>query len=129
MVGLVHGAGALARFHCHGKIAHVLDMIVQTGADALDPCEAPPDGDIALADVKKRVGDCLCLCGNIQLKLLEHGTCEQVAGAVRGCMDAAKQGGGYVIMPTAAPINSPLAARTVDNYLCFIKTALACGVY
>lgn len=129
MVNLVHAAGAKARFHCHGKIARVLDMIAQTGTDALDPCEAPPDGDTELADVKQRVGSRLCLCGNLQLKLLEHGTTEQVAHAVRACMDAAKRGGAYIIMPTAAPINSPLAAKTVDNYRCFIETALDLGAY
>ena len=129
MVDLVHAAGAKARFHCHGKIGQVLDMIVRTGADALDPCEAPPDGDIELAGVKRRVGDRLCLFGNVQLKLLEHGTTEQVAKAVRGCMDAAKRGGGYIIMPTAAPINSPLAGKSADNYRCFIETAVECGGY
>jgi uroporphyrinogen decarboxylase len=129
MIGLVHAAGAKARFHCHGRIGQVLDLIVQTDTDALDPCEAPPDGDIELAEVKKRAGGRLCLCGNLQLKLLEHGTTTQVADAVRGCMDAAKPGGGYIIMPTAAPINTPLSPGTVDNYRCLIETALDCGAY
>jgi len=44
-------------------------------------------------------------------------------------MNAAKRGGGYIIMPTAAPINTPLASKTVDNYRCFIETALDQGVY
>jgi len=129
MIGLVHDAGAKARFHCHGRIAQVLDMIVATGADALDPCEAPPDGDIELADVKQRADDRLCLCGNLQLKLLEHGTVEQVTETVRACMDAAKRNGGYIIMPTAAPINSPLAPKTADNYRRYIETALEYGTY
>ena len=129
MTELAHRHGARVRFHCHGRIGQVLDMIVATGADALDPCEAPPDGDIELAEVKRRVGRQLCVFGNLQLKLLEHGTPEQVARAVRGCMDAAKEGGGFVIMPTAAPISTPLPRQTADNYRVFIETALACGVY
>jgi hypothetical protein len=32
-------------------------------------------------------------------------------------------------MPTAAPINIPLAQQTEENYLRFIATAVACGAY
>src|SRR5262245_48652551 len=72
MVDLIHGKGARVRFHCHGKIGRVLDMILATGADGLDPCE-PPDGAITLAELKRRTGSHLCLFGNLELKLLEHG--------------------------------------------------------
>jgi uroporphyrinogen-III decarboxylase len=129
MIDLIHARGAKARFHCHGRVGQVLEMIAATDADAIDPCEAPPDGDIELTDIKRRVGDRLCLFGNLQLKLLEHGSREQVAEAVRASFRAAKQGGGYVIMPTAAPINVPLAGKTEENYITFIETALEEGVY
>ena len=129
MTDLIHSRGAKMRFHCHGKIANVLDMIVETGCDAIDPCEAPPDGDIELAEVKKRIGDNVCIFGNIQLKLLENGSAEDVKQAVVKCMDSAKAGGRYVIMPTAAPINVPLAKQTESNYMTFIDTALQMGEY
>jgi len=129
MVELIHGYGARARLHCHGRIGQVLEMIADTGADALDPCEPPPDGDIALAEVKRRVGGRMAIFGNLELKLLEHGTPEEVREAVQGCMRAAKAGGGYVIMPTAAPINEPLSPQTERNYHIFIETALECGQY
>ena len=129
MVDLIHSRGAMVRLHCHGKIGKVLDMIAETGADGLDPCEAPPDGDIDLAGVKARVGGRMCIFGNIQLKLLEGGTPDEVRRAVRGCMAAAKEGGGYVIMPTAAPISSPLAPQTEANYRAYIEEALETGAY
>ena len=129
MVEVIHAAGGRVRLHCHGRIARVLDGIVETGADALDPCEPPPDGDIALAEVKRRAGQALCLFGNLELKLLEHAAPEEVAAAVQACMGAAKAGGGYAIMPTAAPINVPLARKTEENYLRFIEAALEHGAY
>jgi len=129
MVDLIKSRGSLARFHCHGKVGQVLEMIAETGAVAIDPCEAPPDGDIELADIKGRIGDRVCLCGNLQLKLLEHGSRDDVRQAVIDCMDAAKSGGGYIILPTAGPINIPLAKRTEQNYLTFIDTALEYGEY
>jgi thiazole synthase ThiGH ThiG subunit len=44
-------------------------------------------------------------------------------------MDAVKAGGRYVIMPTAAPINTPLSPQTEQNYYTFIETALELGKY
>jgi len=129
MVHLIHEKGGVARLHCHGRVGRVLDMIEATGAVAIDPCEAPPDGDITLDRVKDRVGDRMCIFGNLQLKLLEHGSTEEVKAEVRRCMDAAKSGGGYVIMPTSAPINIPLSEKTERNYIHFIEEAVASGEY
>jgi uroporphyrinogen-III decarboxylase len=129
MVALIHQYGSKARIHSHGKIGRVLDMIIDSGADALDPCEAPPDGDIELGAVKKKAAGKMTLFGNLQLKLLERGSPAAVEQEVRRCMAAAKEGGGYIIMPTAAPINLPLSPATEENYRVFINTALECGAY
>ncbi|MFH1228090.1 MAG: uroporphyrinogen decarboxylase family protein [Planctomycetota bacterium] len=129
MVDLIHSKGAKARIHCHGRISEVLETILETGADAIDPCEGPPDGDITLADVKKRLYKKMCIFGNIQLKILENGSSDEVKNTVTQCLDSAKDGGGYVIMPTAAPINSLLVHKTEENYLLFINTALEYGIY
>jgi uroporphyrinogen-III decarboxylase len=129
MTELIHQYGGLVRVHSHGKIGRVLGLIHEIGADALDPCEAPPDGDITLQDIKQQVGGTMCLFGNLQLKLLEHGSAAEVAAAVRLSMDSAKGEGGFVIMPTASPINVPLAPKTAENYRVFIETALELGQY
>ena len=129
MVELIHKYRGLVRIHSHGKIGKVLEDILACGADALDPCEAPPDGDISLRQLKERVDGRLCLFGNIQLKLLEYASASEIRDIVRACMDDAKEGGGYVIMPTAAPINVPLSPKTEENYLAFIDTALEYGKY
>lgn len=129
LVELFHERGALVRVHSHGRIREALSTIAETGCDAIDPCEAPPDGDITLEEVKGRVEDRLCLFGNIQLKLLETGTEEAVEAAVRQCMAEGKPGGGFVLMPTAAPINTPLAPQTEANYLRYLETARECGRY
>lgn len=129
MVDMIHARGALARFHCHGRVAQVVDSIMATGADALDPCEPPPDGDIELHELKRRAGTRLCLCGNLELKLLEQGSREEVARQVAASMAAGKPGGGYIMLPTASPINTPLATKTLDNYRTFFDTAMEHGAY
>jgi len=127
MIERIHARGAYARLHCHGRIRHVLPMIIEMGADALDPVEAPPSGDITLAEVKALCGDRLCLMGNIQLRDLEAAAPEEMRRIVQEAMAAGKPGGGFVVMPTAAPINADLSPVTECNYLIFIETALECG--
>ena len=128
-VRMIRQAGAFARIHCHGKVARVLGMIAEMGADSLDPLEPPPDGDIDLAGLKRAVGDRLCLMGGIELKHLEARDGPFVEDLVRGLIADGKPGGRYVIMPTAAPINLPLSPRAEANYIRFIETALEAGRY
>ena len=130
MTRLIHARGGKVRLHCHGRIGRVLDMILETGCDGVDPCEPPPDGDMALDEVKRRcLAKGVSVWGNIELKLLEQGTPGEVRAEVRKIMTQAKEGGGFVLMPTAAPINLPLSAATETNYRVFIETGLELGRY
>ena len=130
MVRLIHARGSKVRLHCHGKIRRVLDMILETGCDGIDPCEPPPDGDMELDEVKRRCqARGVSVWGNIELKLLEQGTPEQVRAEVRRIMNQAKAGGGFVMIPTAGPINVPLSPATEANYRAFIETGLELGKY
>ena len=127
MIERIHARGAYARLHCHGRVRRVLPMIAEMGPDAIDPVEAPPSGDVALAEVKALYGDRLCLMGNIQLRDLETASAEEMRRIVREAVAAGKPGGGFVLMPTAAPINADLSPVTERNYLILIETALECG--
>lgn len=129
MSQLIHESGAMVRVHCHGRIKAVLQEIVKADPDALDPVEPPPDGDIELGEVKKRIGRSVCLFGNIEARLLEQGEPQQVRQAVIVAMAAAKALGGYVCMPTAAPVGRLLLQKTLQNYMVFIETALEHGGY
>ncbi len=129
MVELIHQYGCYARIHSHGHVAQVLDLIVETGADAIDPLEPPPDGDITLAEVKKHYGKDLILFGNMELKFLEHETPAEIDARVKVMMDEAKEGGGFVLMPTAAPINIPLSPKTEQNYFAYFDAGEKYGRY
>jgi Uroporphyrinogen decarboxylase (URO-D) len=127
LIELIHDHGSYARVHSHGCVATVLDDFVQMGADATDPFEAPPDGDIELIDAVEKYGDKMCLMGNLQLKFLEQETPEEIETRVTEMVQTGKRARGYVAMPTSAPINIPLNPRTEQNYLRFIDTALKHG--
>jgi len=126
----IHDAGGRVRLHCHGRIGKVLDMIFDTGPDGIDPCEPRPDGDMELDAVKRRCAERgVSVFGNVELRMLEHGTTQEVRDTVRGIFDQAKDGGGFVLMPTAGPINAPLSPKTESNYLTYIDAALEWGAY
>jgi uroporphyrinogen-III decarboxylase len=129
IIDLIHQYGGLVRVHCHGRIGKVLPMFVEMGADGADPVEGPPSGDIELAEVKRLYGDKLVLFGNMQLRDLEFLTTAEIDKMVKKMMEAAKKGGGYVIMPTASPIDANLKAVTEANYYAYIEAALKYGKY
>ncbi|OGF45535.1 MAG: hypothetical protein A2452_10215 [Candidatus Firestonebacteria bacterium RIFOXYC2_FULL_39_67] len=128
-IRLIKESGNFARIHSHGKIARVFDHILEMAPDGLDPIEAPHNGDILLKEAKERSKGKLCLFGNIQLRDLENAKPGEMENIVKDCMKDAKEGGRYVIMPTAAPINVPLSPITARNYEIFIETALKHGKY
>jgi len=129
IIRLIHDYGQYARIHCHGRIRNILPYIMKMEPDAIDPVEAPPSGDIALEEVKKKYGKDICLMGNIQLRDLECCQPEEIRAIVIECMRAAKEGGNYVLMPTASPINAQLSPLTEQNYMVMIDTALEYGQY
>ncbi len=126
---LIHEYGGYARIHSHGNVTQVLEQFIEMGGDATDPLEPPPQGDVDLAEVKKKYGDKLILFGNVELSFLEYWEADEIEKYVKKCIDDAGKGGGYVILPTAAPINAPLWDRTAENYRRMIETVLTYGKY
>ena len=48
---------------------------------------------------------------------------------MKTAIDEAAEGDGFVLMPTAAPINVPLSPRTERNYFAYIEAGLKYGGY
>lgn len=125
----IRESGNYPRMHCHGKIGGVLDLIAATEPASLDPCEPLDQGDIELDEIKRRLGDRVCLMGNVELSDLEGSSPAKIRQIVKRCMDQAKAGGRFVLMPTAAPINVPLAPQTEANYLVYLEAGRQYGAY
>ncbi len=100
--------GLLVILHNCGKARRLLDLMVETGADALETL-APPtsSGDVELAEAKRRVGDRLCLCGGFDERVLADGGVEQVRAEVRRCMKAAAKGGGFILRTAGQILDAP----------------------
>ena len=94
----VHDWGGKIIFHSDGDITSLLDFIVECNFDAIH-CLEPPYVDLGL--VKKKVGDKLCLLGNIDTShVLVNGTKEEVEDAVKYAIKKLGPGGGYILSPS-----------------------------
>ena len=80
--------------HTDGNIMPILDALVSTNPHALHSID--PQGQVDLAEVKRLVGDRVCLIGNVNCALLQTGSEEQVIADVRRALRDGMPGGGYV---------------------------------
>jgi uroporphyrinogen decarboxylase len=80
--------------HTDGNIMPILDSLVSANPHALHSID--PQGGVDLAEVKRRVGDRVCLVGNVNCALLQTGSDEEAAADVRRALAQGMPGGGYV---------------------------------
>jgi uroporphyrinogen-III decarboxylase len=108
LVGAAHNMGILVILHNCGKARSLLDVMAETGMDALETL-APPvsSGDVELAEAKRQVGDRICLCGGFDERVLAEGRVEQVRAEVRRCMKAAAEGGGFILRTAGQILDAP----------------------
>ena len=78
--------------------------------------------DLALA--KKTVGQVACLSGNMPVSLLHAGSPAEVAAYTRTMIEAAGEGGGYIL-----DLGASLDDGRPENLKAMVETARECGVY
>jgi len=129
MVDAIRAHGGFARLHCHGRIRSALPHFVAMGADATDPIEPPPQGDVQLADVRRQYGRDLALFGNLEVSDIENLEPRAFEGVVRQALrdGTAGPGRGFVLMPTACPYGRTISPRTMANYETMVRLATRFG--
>ena len=118
LIDLIRASGGYARVHCHGRLRGILDDIAAMGADALDPIEPPPQGDVELAYVRQRHGRQMVLFGNLEMSDIDGLPQDAFAEKVKRALDEGTRGSGrgFVLMPSASPIGRVLPMRIMKNY-------------
>ena len=109
-------------FHTDGVVWDLLPDLIHLGVDALHPID-PTCMDIE--EAKTRVGDNLCLIGNVSNELLMKGTPEDVVALTKQRLKVLGPGGGYCL----AAGNSVPAWAKIENYRAMIETGLRFGRY
>lgn len=101
--------------HTDGNIMPILERLVEPGIDALHSID--PIAGVDIAEVKRRVGDRICLIGNVDLAKLQQGTQAEIAESADYCLKHASPGGGYIY----ASCNSIFPGVPLENYLYMLE--------
>lgn len=109
-------------FHSDGNLMPVLDDLLALGMSGLHPIEP---GAMNLADLKRRYGDRLCLCGHISVDTLSRGRPEEVEQLVKEAIAVCGPGGGYI----AGSSNSITSYCKAENVRAMQKAIFHYGRY
>ncbi len=124
MVDLSKSKGVPFIKHTDGNLMPILDMIIDTGIDALDPIE--PIAGMNIGWLKEKYGEKIALIGNIDCTaLLTYGTQEEVIEAVKETIAKAGVEGGYIL----ASSNSIHPGVKPENYKAMVQAAREFGKY
>ncbi len=116
-VDAAHKAGAYVVKHTDGNIMAIIDMIVDTGIDALNPLEPQAGMDIGL--LKERYGKRIALVGNIDCGyVLSQAPVEEVRRVTRETIRKAAPGGGFCLSSS----NSIHSSVKPENFMAMIET-------
>ncbi|MHA1411625.1 MAG: uroporphyrinogen decarboxylase family protein [Promethearchaeota archaeon] len=119
----IHEKGAKIILHTDGHVTPLLDFVIDCGFDGLHSLE--PTANVDLALVKKKIGDKLCLMGNIDVAhVLIYGTKEEMYDAVKYAIKVAGSGGGFIV----SPANMHPAVK-VDNLRWMVEATKKFGNY
>jgi hypothetical protein len=109
--------------HTCGRIGDRLELMQATGTNGIDTMDPPPLGDVELADAKRRIGGELFMKGNIDpVNVILNGSVRDVLFAARRCIEAAAEGGGYIlssacsIAPHAPPENVAMLHEAAKRF-------------
>ena len=119
---ICHRNGLYFFFHSDGVLWELMEDLIGLGVDALHPIDPTC---MEIEEVKEKVGDRLCIIGNISNELLMIGTPEEVAELTKKRLKALAPGGGYCL----GSGNSVPDWAKIENYRAMIETGLEYGQY
>jgi hypothetical protein len=125
IVRTIQQYGGYARLHSHGRLRGILPAIARMRPDGLDPLEPPPQGDMALWEIKAAIGRDAVLLGNIEAADIENlPTADFERRVVTALREGtAGAGRGFILHPSACPYGRTITARTMANYETMLRLA------
>ncbi len=110
--------------HTDGNIWPIIDMIIDSGIDCLDPID--PQAGMDLGEVKAKYGHRVALKGNVDCAhLLSFGTEDEVIEATKTALKMGMPGGGFILSSS----NSIHSAVKPENYAAMLRTLNEFGSY
>lgn len=118
LADLCHSYGKLFHLHSHGHIQDLMDGIVETGVDILNPVGPSDHNDLAL--FKERWGDRITFLGGLSTTIAQM-TPEQIEAHVAEVMEIGCKGGRFMPrtesgIPVMEPEKAVFFLDTVEKY-------------
>jgi uroporphyrinogen decarboxylase len=124
VIGGFKELGLLVIKHTDGNLWPIIDSIVDSGIDCLDPID--PIAGMDLGEVKARFGKRIALKGNVDCShLMTLGSPAEVVEATKAALRAGAPGGGYILSSS----NSIHSSVKPENYLAMMRTLKEFGTY
>ena len=123
LIRILHDAGYLTMIHCHGRVGRVLDDMIATEVDALQPIEPPPQDDITLPDLLKRSAGRMAYVGYIQDQEFHSAPPGTMTRHVEEIARVVGDRAGYIMCPTCTPFQHPASDTWLRNYTEWIEAA------
>ncbi|NOY75837.1 MAG: hypothetical protein GXP32_08610 [Kiritimatiellaeota bacterium] len=109
--------------HTDGNIMPILDQLIECGPHALHSLD--PQGGVDIAEVKKLVGDKVCLIGNVSCSMLDSGTDDEVVASARYALENGMPNGGYIFSTS----NCVYTGMRLERYNLMLDTWREFGNY
>ncbi len=110
--------------HTDGNIMSIIDMIIDSGIDCLDPID--PLSGMDLAHIKKKYGRRIAIKGNVDCaETLTFGSVEDTVRETKRCLNIAAPEGGYILSSS----NSIHSKVKPENFKAMLDTARVFGRY
>lgn len=116
--------GLLVIKHTDGNIMSIIDMIIESGFDCIDPID--PIAGMSLKQIKSEYGDRICIKGNVDCSsTLSFKSAKETIEETKNCLDIGMPGGGYILSSS----NSILSSVKPENYRAMLETLKQFGQY
>jgi uroporphyrinogen decarboxylase len=116
--------GLLVIKHTDGNIWSILEKLIDSGIDCIDPID--PTAGMSISEVKNKYGNKVAIKGNVDCaNTLSFGTVEQVINETKACIRDGAPGYGYILSSS----NSIHSAVKPENYSAMLDTLNKYGHY
>jgi uroporphyrinogen decarboxylase len=110
--------------HTDGNLWPIIDMIIDSGIDCLDPID--PVAGMDLGEVKAKYGQRVAIKGNVDCaQLMTFGTPDEVVESTKEALRKGMPGGGFILSSS----NSIHSAVKPENYVAMLQTLREYGCY